>query len=91
MAGKKLTTKKPPARPDLIRAIALAPDVDTGLQQLSQDASDYIGRTVSSSAIVRALVRYATQQGSPVADAVFGPGRAGIAERHPVGQTEVSY
>jgi hypothetical protein len=32
------------------------------LQRLRQDATDSIGRSVSSSAIMRALVRYADQQ-----------------------------
>lgn len=72
MARAKQTPRKPPARPDLIRALSLTPDVEESLQRLSQDASDVIGRTVSSSAIVRALVCYATQQGPPVANAVFG-------------------
>jgi len=37
-------------------------ETDAALKRLSRDASDYIGWTVSSSAIVRALVRYAEQQ-----------------------------
>jgi hypothetical protein len=35
------------------------------LQQLGADVTDYIGRTVSGSAIVRALLRYAKQQKEP--------------------------
>src|SRR5262245_3176636 len=40
----------------------LLPENDVALKRLSRDASDYIGWTVSSSAIVQALVRYAEQQ-----------------------------
>jgi hypothetical protein len=42
----------------------IMPETDAALKRLSRDASDYIGWTVSSSAIVRALVRYAEQQTS---------------------------
>jgi hypothetical protein len=41
------------------------------LKQLSQDASDFLGRTVSGSAIVRALIRQVVKQGPPAADALF--------------------
>lgn len=51
--------------------MTLTPDVVTTLQRLSQNASDFLGRRVSSSAIVRALVRQVDQQGPPAADALF--------------------
>jgi hypothetical protein len=54
-----------------IHTVSLTPDVVATLQRLSQDASDFLGRTVSSSAIVRALVRQIDQQGPPAADALF--------------------
>jgi hypothetical protein len=41
------------------------------LQQLSRDATDFLGRTVSGSAVLRALVRQAAQQGPPERDAFF--------------------
>jgi hypothetical protein len=70
MARTKPTPQK--QKPEFrIRAVSLTPDVDEALQRLSQDASDFIGRAVSESAIVRALVRQAVQQGPPVADALF--------------------
>jgi hypothetical protein len=45
------------------RSITLTPAVDDILQSFSQDAKDYMGRAVGSSAILRALVHYADQQG----------------------------
>jgi hypothetical protein len=45
------------------RSITLSPDVDESLQSFSQDAKDFTGRTVGSSAVLRALVRHAAQQG----------------------------
>jgi len=45
------------------RSITLTPDVEETLQSFSQDAEDFMGRAVGSSAILRALVRYADQQG----------------------------
>jgi hypothetical protein len=59
MARAKTRLKKEPL---IIRTIALARDTDATLARLSMDASDYVGRTVSGSAIVRALLRYAEQQ-----------------------------
>ncbi len=45
------------------RSITLTPDIEETLQGFSQDAKDFTGRAVGSSAILRALVRYAGQQG----------------------------
>jgi hypothetical protein len=59
MATHKLTLNKEPI---LVRSHSLTPTTETILKWLSQDASDYIGRSVSSSAVVRALARYADQQ-----------------------------
>lgn len=67
-------TKKPPIqkKPEFsIHTVTLTPDVAESLHRLSRDASDFLGRTVSSSAIVRALVRQVIQQGPPAADALF--------------------
>jgi hypothetical protein len=62
----------PQEQPQLaVHTVTLAPDVVEVLQRLSQEATDFLGRTVSSSAIVRALVRQIDQQGPPAADALF--------------------
>jgi hypothetical protein len=41
------------------------------LRQLSSDASDFLGRTVSDSAIVRALIHQVSHQGPPASNALF--------------------
>ena len=41
------------------------------LRQLSREASDFLGRTVSDSALVRALIRQVSHQGPPAAEALF--------------------
>jgi hypothetical protein len=57
------TKKTPPKQPLSVHSITLTlPDTEA-LQQLSQDATDYIGYRISASAIMRALVRHAGQQG----------------------------
>ena len=48
--------------PLVVRSFTLTPTLDQTLQRLSQDASDFTGWTVSSSAVVRALLRYVEQQ-----------------------------
>jgi hypothetical protein len=56
--------KKNPSQPPLaIRSFTFTPDADDALRHLSSDASDYIGRRVSGSAIVRALLQYADRRG----------------------------
>lgn len=61
MARLKIVPKKPPL-PILTHTLT-EENVKT-LQQLSHETSDIIGRTVSNSAVVRALLRYATEQPS---------------------------
>jgi hypothetical protein len=56
------TKKLPPKEPLLIRSLTHTPTTEAIVKQLSQDASDSIGRPISSSAIIRALLRYADQQ-----------------------------
>ena len=66
--------KKPPIpeKPEFsVHTVTLTPDVVEALHRLSRDASDFLGRSISSSAIVRALVRQVIQQGPPAADALF--------------------
>lgn len=67
-------TKKTPApeKPHFtIHTISLTPDEVEMLERLSQDASDFLGRSISSSAIIRALIREVVKQGPPAADALF--------------------
>jgi hypothetical protein len=64
-------TKKPTPQPLAVHTVTLAADVVTILRRLSEEASDFLGRSVSSSAIVRALVRQIDQQGPPASEALF--------------------
>ena len=62
----------PEAHPPLaVHTVTLAADVVETLRRLSGNASDFLGRSVSSSAIVRALVRQIDQQGPPAQEALF--------------------
>jgi hypothetical protein len=61
MAPRK---KRPPKEPLHISSLSLTPASEAILKRLSQDASDFIGRSVSNSAVVRALAIYAGQQSS---------------------------
>jgi hypothetical protein len=72
MTPRKPAGKKSP-RPDLIRTHSLTPEAAEILQQLAQDATDRLGWTVSSSAVVRALIRYADQQGTTWAEEQLFP------------------
>lgn len=60
MARAKTKPKKPPLA---VRSLTLAADTDETLERVRHDASDFIGRAVSGSAVVRALLRYAEAQG----------------------------
>ena len=60
MATRRLPSKKERV---LVHSYALTPSTSTVLERLSGDASDTLGRAVSDSAIVRALLRYADHQG----------------------------
>ena len=60
MARTKRTLPKPVFFP---RSVTFTSAVDEILRGFSQDAKDYTGRAVGSSAILRALVHYAGQQG----------------------------
>jgi len=59
MAQTKKTPLKEPLR---VYTIKVTPAIEQTLQQLSQDASDHLGWTVSSSAVIRALIQHAGQQ-----------------------------
>ncbi len=56
------TKKTPPVEPLKVCTVKLTPTAETLLRQLSQEASDVLGWTVSSSAVARALLRYVAQQ-----------------------------
>ncbi len=43
----------------------------TALRNLSQDASDFLGRSISRSALIRALIRQVVKPGPLAADALF--------------------
>ena len=70
---KKPTLPPPsPENPQLaVHTVTLTADVVEILQRLSQEATDFLGRKVSSSAIVRALVRQIDHQGPPAQEALF--------------------
>jgi hypothetical protein len=61
MARAKPTPKKQPL---FVRTHTLTEENERILRQIGQEASDVIGWTVSNSAVVRALLRYVTQQPS---------------------------
>jgi len=54
--------KSPPKEPLKVVTMKLTPVEEHVLQRLSQDASDTLGWTVSSSALMRALIQHAGQQ-----------------------------
>lgn len=61
---KKRRTKQPTAPlPLIIHSLTLTEADKEIVERLSSDASDYIGRRVSGSAVLRALVRFADRQG----------------------------
>lgn len=59
----KTPTKRLSSREPLkVLTVKITPAAEQTLQQLSQDASDALGWTVSSSAMIRALIRQAGKQ-----------------------------
>jgi hypothetical protein len=58
--GKKSSAATPPLAP---HSLSLGRQEELTLGRLSQDASDFVGRKVSGSAVVRALLRFADRQG----------------------------
>ena len=63
MASLKINRKKPTGAPSTIRSLSVTTADAQILDRFAQDASDYLGWTVSGSAIVRALLRHADQEG----------------------------
>jgi hypothetical protein len=70
MATRKTTPYK---KSLFIRTHTLTEENERTLQQLSQETSDVIGWTVSNSAVVRALLRYATEQPSSWVSTTLAP------------------
>lgn len=62
MARKKSLPKRQ-RHAFVVRSLTLTPAADIALHQLDQEASDLLGWKVSSSAVTRALLLYAKQQG----------------------------
>jgi hypothetical protein len=54
------------APPRILHSFPLGPDNGETLQLFSHVATDHVGRAISKAAIVRALLRYAAQQGTPL-------------------------
>jgi hypothetical protein len=61
ITATKTNLKKPPL---VIRSVTLTEANEQTLENLKQTASDMLGQTVSSSALIRALLRFAEQQPS---------------------------
>jgi hypothetical protein len=59
-------SQKPPAL--VLHSFFLSPDNQETLQRFSQDATDHVGRAIGKSAIIRALLRYASRQGTPLVE-----------------------
>ena len=51
-----------------IHSVTLSAEESAILQRLSQEASDFLGRSISSSAVIRALLRQVEKQGPSAAD-----------------------
>jgi hypothetical protein len=56
------TKKTPPKEPLRVVTIKIPQSAETILEHLSQEATDRLGWTVSSSAVIRALIQYAGQE-----------------------------
>jgi hypothetical protein len=74
-AIKKPTKKKAASvqRIEERRSVTFASDTMQMLRQLSQENSDFMGRRVSNSSLIRALIRYAASQPPQWAHRVLVP------------------
>src|SRR5262245_61050477 len=61
MVARKSKCKKEPL---VVRSFTITPSLDTTLQRLSHEAPDFTGWTVSTSAMIRVLLRHVEQQPS---------------------------
>lgn len=67
-------TKKPTPQektPLTIHSVTLSAEESAILQRLSRDATDFLGRSISGSAILRALLRQIEKHGPSAADDLF--------------------
>lgn len=62
MATRKTQAKKLAPPSFTIRSLSITTEDTQILDRIAQDASDYLGWTISGSAVVRALLRHATGQ-----------------------------
>ena len=65
------TKKTPKKQKPAMHSVSLTPDVVEILWDLSRDAADVLGRAISKSAILRALVRQVRKQGPAAREALF--------------------
>jgi hypothetical protein len=65
--SRDINPKKPAVEKSafVVHSLTLTQADEAILQNLSRDVSDYTGRKISGSAILRALLRYTDQQGYP--------------------------
>lgn len=77
MARHKREAQEEPLK---VVSVKFTPALEKELQHLSQEASDRLGWTVSSSAVLRALVSYAGQQ----------PASWAVSELLPVVEREIA-
>jgi hypothetical protein len=73
MTQTKKTPPKRTRRDFIARSLTLTPVAETALRQIRQDASDSLGWTVGSSAVVRALLQYAAHHGTSWAQGSLFP------------------
>lgn len=60
--AKKVRFARPGESTDTLTSISLTPDTLAVLERLQNELGDSLGRSVSTSAILRALLRHAEQQ-----------------------------
>jgi hypothetical protein len=68
--AKKRVRKTPPPEPLRIQGLALTAEDSEALRGLSSTISDHVGRKVSSSAILRAMIHLADTDAIPLATLV---------------------
>lgn len=65
---KPTSEERPPLS---IHSVTLSAEESAILGRLSQEATDFLGRSISSSAVIRALLRRIDKQGPSSADDLF--------------------
>jgi FixJ family two-component response regulator len=54
-----------------VHSVTLTLDAVEALEQITQGATDFLGRSISNSAVIRALIRQVAKQGPGAVDALF--------------------